>query len=217
MVQNSGFGFNFIRRHGPIPGELVSRPARSYLVPQSFKLKLLKRRRSYGRSADRALALWVKLARASSTFGRLTKRHIHSFGLTEPQFSALECLGHLGPLTLGVLSRKMLVSGGNVTCVVGHLERDGLVERVHTRGDRRKVVAKLTPKGGRLFAATFPGHASYVGEVASVLEPRDQEELSRLLRKLGLGLAGAAPAGRINTNTKSTATPSITHKRTHRS
>jgi MarR family 2-MHQ and catechol resistance regulon transcriptional repressor len=142
----------------------------------------------------------VKLARASSTFGKLTRGHIHSFGLTEPQFAVLDCLGHLGPLTLGELSRKMLVSGGNVTCVMGHLERDGLVERIRPRGDRRKVVAKLTPKGSRLFASVFGKHAAYVGEIASVLGAREQEELSRLLRKLGLALApgdGAEPpAGR---------------------
>jgi MarR family 2-MHQ and catechol resistance regulon transcriptional repressor len=149
----------------------------------------LKQGRSYGRSADRALALWVKLARASSTFGKLTERHIHSFGLTEPQFAVIECLGHIGPLTLGELSRKMLVSGGNITCVMGHLERDGLVERVHLRRDRRKVVAKLTPKGSRLFSSTFRKHAAYVGEIASVLNAREQDELSLLLRKLGLGLA----------------------------
>ena len=152
----------------------------------------MKTKRSYGEKADRALALWVKLARAYSTFGRITERHISSLGgLTEPQFGVLECLGHLGPLTLGELSRKLLVSGGNITCVVDHLERDGLVERVHARADRRKVVAKLTPKGNRLFTATFRKHAAYVGTVAAVLNAREQEDLSRLLRKLGLGLAGA--------------------------
>lgn len=160
----------------------------------------MKHRLSYGKPADRALALWVKLARASSTFGRLTQRHIHSFGLTEPQFAVIECLGHLGPLTLGDLSRKMLVSGGNITCVAGHLERDGLVERVRSPGDRRKTVARLTPKGRRLFAATFRKHAAYVGEIASVLDAREQEELSVLLRKLGLALAGTngRPDGRLN-------------------
>ena len=142
--------------------------------------------------------MWVKLARASATFGRLTERHIHSFGLTEPQFGVLECLGHLGPLTLGELSRKMLVSGGNITCVVDHLERDGFVERVRAKNDRRKVVAKLTPKGNRLFLATFRKHAMFVGSVASVLDAKEQATLARLLRKLGVGLAEARGRERVN-------------------
>lgn len=133
--------------------------------------------------------MWVKLARASQTFGRLTDRHIQSFGLTEPQFAVLECLGHLGPLTLGELTRKQLVSGGNITCVIDHLERDGLVTRRHPSDDRRKTVASLTAKGMELFDATFPRHAEYVASIASVLTAAEQEQLSRLLKKLGVTLA----------------------------
>jgi len=39
--------------------------------------------RSYGARADRALGMWVKLARAFATFNRLTVEHIRTFGLTQ--------------------------------------------------------------------------------------------------------------------------------------
>jgi MarR family 2-MHQ and catechol resistance regulon transcriptional repressor len=132
--------------------------------------------------------LWIKLARATSTFGKLAGDNIRSFGLTEPQFGVLECIGHLGPLALGELSRKRLVSGGNITCVVDNLEKDGLVERVHSSEDRRTIVAQLTPKGKKVFDETFVGHAEFITELASVLTEHEQEQLSHLLKKLGLGL-----------------------------
>lgn len=116
--------------------------------------------------------------------------------MTEPQFAVLECLGHLGPLTLGELSRKQLVSGGNITCVVDHLVRDGLVRRNHPKDDRRKTVAMLTSKGKRMFTSTFGTHAEYVGRMASVLTEAEQAELSRLLKKLGRSLAGGGIPGR---------------------
>ncbi len=144
----------------------------------------------YGKEADRALALWVKLMRASTTFGKLTLENIRSFGLTEPQFSVLECLGHLGPLTLGELSRKQLVSGGNITCVIDHLEESGLVERTHNPEDRRTVVARLTPDGRKLFEEIFPKHAAYVAKLAAVLTEEEQGTLAALLKRLGLALAG---------------------------
>ncbi|MFH0879598.1 MAG: flagellar hook capping FlgD N-terminal domain-containing protein, partial [Lentisphaerota bacterium] len=53
------------------------------------------------------------------------------------QFSALECLGHLGPMMIGELTRKQLVSGGNMTVVVDNLEKEGLVKRVVNAKDRR--------------------------------------------------------------------------------
>ena len=148
----------------------------------------MKNTQKYGKNEDLALGMWVKLARAASTFGKLTAENISSFGLTEPQFGAFECLGHLGPLTLGELSKKMLVSGGNTTCIIDNLEKLGLAERVPSTEDRRVVVAQLTPKGSKLFEKVFVRHAEFVTRLAAVLTRDEQETLSQILRKLGLAL-----------------------------
>ena len=148
----------------------------------------------YGRKADVALTMWVKLARATATLGKLTQEHIRTFGLTVPQFGALECLGHLGPMTIGELCRKQLVSGGNMTVVVDNLEKDGLVERTRTNEDRRVVHVRLTAKGKKLFNQIFPQHARYVADLAAVLSRAEQEELGRLARKLGTAARDAARA-----------------------
>lgn len=132
--------------------------------------------------------MWVKLARAATTFGRLTIEDIRRYGLTEPQFGALETLGHLGPMTIGDLCKKQLVSSGNMTVVVDNLERQGLVRRVHSKKDRRVILVQLTAKGKKLFQKIFRQHAKYVANLASVLTASEQEELSRLLKKLGLTL-----------------------------
>jgi MarR family 2-MHQ and catechol resistance regulon transcriptional repressor len=152
----------------------------------------MKTTKRYGRKADVALSMWVKLARASATFGKLTEEHIRTFGLTEPQFGALECLGHLGPMTIGQLCKKQLVSGGNMTVVVDNLEKEGLVERVPSKEDRRSILVRLTDKGEKLFNEIFAQHAQRVAKLASVLTEDEQEELGRLLKKLGLSLSGSA-------------------------
>jgi MarR family transcriptional regulator, 2-MHQ and catechol-resistance regulon repressor len=148
----------------------------------------MKNLQKYGKKADLALSLWVKLARAASTFGKLTSVNIKSFGLTEPQFSVLECLGHLGPLSSGELSKKMLVSGGNTTVVVDNLENIGLVERRHNKNDRRTIYVQLSTKGKKLFDEIFFQHAIYVSKIASVLNEQEQKSLAQLLKKLGLAL-----------------------------
>ena len=143
----------------------------------------------YGKRADLALALWVKLARAFAVFNHRTAEHIRTFGLTQPQFGAIEVLGHKGPLTLGELCRKRLVSGGNMTVVVDNLERDGLVERVRSTEDRRAIVVRLTPKGKSLFDKIFTQHADFVAQLASALTQQEQAELGSLLKKLGTRIA----------------------------
>ena len=142
----------------------------------------------YGKRANLALGLWVKLARATSTFNKLTTEDIRTYGLTEPQFAVLECLGHLGPMKLSTLSKKMLVSGGNITCVVDNLQKDGLVERVPSKEDRRAILVQLTQKGNRMFGEIFVRHAEFVASLSSVLGESEQRTLSELLKKLGLSL-----------------------------
>lgn len=149
----------------------------------------MKTTKQYGDRADAALSMWVKLARAYATFNRETVKDIRRYGLTQPQFGALECLGHLGPMTIGELSRKMLVSGGNMTCVVDNLEKEGLVRRQHSDEDRRAVIVTLTEKGTALFQDIFPQHAEYIRQLATALSDDEQVELSRLLKKLGQKLA----------------------------
>ena len=148
----------------------------------------LKTAEKYGKKASLALNLWIKLARASSTFNKLTTDNIRTFGLTEPQFAVLECLGHLGPMKLSVLSKKMLVSSGNITCVVDNLENDGLVERIPSKEDRRAILVQLTSQGEKKFDDIFVKHAEYITSVSSVLGEKEQEMLAGLLKKLGLSL-----------------------------
>ena len=148
----------------------------------------LKTTRQYGEKADLALTLWVKLARAAATFGRHAGKDIERYGLTQPQFSVLEILGHLGPMTIGEASKKMLVTGGCMTVIVDNLEREGLVERVRSSEDRRVIKLSLTAKGTKLFEKIFRQHAQVVERLASVLSTNEQTQLAHLLKKLGLGL-----------------------------
>jgi MarR family 2-MHQ and catechol resistance regulon transcriptional repressor len=142
----------------------------------------------YGKQADLALSLWVKLARASSLFGRHSARDIDRYGLTQPQFSVLEALGHLGPLTTGEIGKKMLVTGGCMTVIIDNMERDGLVERIRSTEDRRVIKVGLTAKGDELFRKVFRQHADRITELASALTEEEQQHLSALLKKLGLAL-----------------------------
>lgn len=132
--------------------------------------------------------MWVKLARASATFGRLTGKDIEQHGLTQPQFGVLEMLGHLGPMTIGDIGKRMLVTGGCVTVILDNLEKEELVERIRSVEDRRVIKVQLTDKGQSTFKTIFGMHAHRVAELASVLSEDEQLQLSTLLRKLGLAL-----------------------------
>jgi MarR family transcriptional regulator, 2-MHQ and catechol-resistance regulon repressor len=152
----------------------------------------MKTTKQYGKKIDLALSLWVKLARAHATFSHLTAANIHTFKLTPAQFGVVECLGHLGPMLIGDLTKKHLVSGGNMTVVVDNLEKEGIVRRSVSKKDRRAFYVQLTPKGKRLFQSTFISHAEFIARLASILTEAEQTELGILLKKLGLGISDIA-------------------------
>jgi MarR family 2-MHQ and catechol resistance regulon transcriptional repressor len=141
--------------------------------------------RSWSADQERALRLWIALARCFATFSRAVAGKVQEYGLTTPQFGILEALYHLGPLSLGDLAGKLLVTGGNVTYVMDRLEEQGLVYRERSPEDRRIIQAKLTEKGHELMAGVFPGHGAFVEDLCDALNPDEQESLRALLKKLG--------------------------------
>ena len=145
--------------------------------------------RAWTESQGVALGVWIALARCYATFTKAVAAKVQGYELTVPQFGALEALYHLGPLSLGDLADKLLVTGGNVTFVMDRLEAQGLVARYRSDTDRRVVLARLTESGRDLVARVFPEHAEYIEQLCRHLDPAEQDELRRLLKQLGKGIA----------------------------
>lgn len=138
---------------------------------------------------QRALKLFVVLSRASNAvISRLLKEGGQP-DLTHTEFEILEALLHKGPLLLGDVQRKILLSSGGVTYTIDRLADKGLVERRECATDRRARYAALTPKGHALISSIFPIYAERIERVMAALTAREQDEAIALLRKLGLAAA----------------------------
>lgn len=146
-----------------------------------------------GRKRDQELALklWVVLSRAHSAISEHARADIERHGLTVTEFGILEALYHKGPLLLGELQKKILVSSGGITYLVDRLESRGLVERRKCETDRRATYAALTPEGTALIQRIFPAHADCLQRVLAALDEDEKLEATRLIRKLGKGAATA--------------------------
>jgi MarR family 2-MHQ and catechol resistance regulon transcriptional repressor len=150
-----------------------------------------------------ALKLYVVLARATESLHAHTKADIESHGLSHTEFAILEALYHKGPMLLGEVQKKILVSSGGITFLIDKLEKRGLVTRRLCETDRRARFADLTKEGRELIAEIFPGHAEVIRRATAGLGLADQRKLIELLKALGAeaealeprpsGLAASAP------------------------
>ena len=154
-------------------------------------------RPSPARAADPAalpVSIWVRLLKTHGLMTRVLRRGLPR-GITLPQFDLLaqlhrhELAGDEGEgVTPTALTRKLLVTGGNVTVIVSRLTRDGLVERRRGVKDRRTVHLRLTPRGRALVERELPRHRAAVAELLSGVPARDLERLRELLGRVNAAL-----------------------------
>ena len=132
-----------------------------------------------------ALKLWVVLARTFWAVGEVSKADIERHELTPAEFAILEVLYSKGPLLLGEVQKKVLVSSGGITFLVDRLTSRGLVERQACPSDRRARYAALTRRGQKLMGEIFPQHAAAIRLAMSGLGRAEQRQATELLKVLG--------------------------------
>lgn len=119
------------------------------------------------------LRLWLRLLSTTKLMSQEIRRRLRrEFGATLPQFDLLSQLEReKDGLRLGELSRRTMVTNGNITGLVERLETDGLVVREKLPGDRRVVVACLTPKGRATFQAMAKAHEGWLKDMMADIDP----------------------------------------------
>jgi DNA-binding MarR family transcriptional regulator len=84
---------------------------------------------------------------AAHSLSHLYERWADKYGLSEGRLGVLFRLYRCGATPLGDLAHDVDSTPRNITGLVDHLEKDGLVERVPDPDDRRSVRANLTEAG----------------------------------------------------------------------
>ena len=137
------------------------------------------------------LRLWLRLLTCTTLVeGEIRARLRRDFDTTLPRFDLMAALDRGAGMTLGEVSRHMMVSNGNVTGLAARLEAEGLVERRARPGDRRAQLLRLTPKGRREFARQSAAHEAWVAELLDGLAAEERAALFRLLGRAKLSVRG---------------------------
>ncbi|MEY2804732.1 MAG: hypothetical protein RL657_2068 [Pseudomonadota bacterium] len=136
-----------------------------------------------------SLRLWLRLLSCSTRIEDTIRQRLREqFGITLPRFDLMAQLEREPDgLTMGELSRRMMVTGGNITAIVDQLEGEALVVRKPLPGDRRAHRVSLTAAGRKAFAQMARVHETWVVELLSPLTDRQQAQLHKLLGALKHG------------------------------
>ncbi|WP_157219950.1 MarR family winged helix-turn-helix transcriptional regulator [Flavisphingomonas formosensis] len=135
--------------------------------------------------------VWLRLLSCSTIIEkRLRRRFADRYDTTLPRFDVLATLErHPDGVTMGELSRALLVSNGNVTALVRQLEGAGLVSTRSPEGDRRSSIVALTAEGRSHFAELAAAHHAWIKGMFAGVPNADLRALFDLLATVKASIA----------------------------
>ena len=137
-------------------------------------------------SDHHSLKLWLRLLTCSSLIEKKLRDELRlSFDMTLPRFDFLAQLERAPDgLTMGELSKRMMVSGGNISGIAAQLVDEGLIDRCQVPSNRRTFIVTLTQKGRNEFDTIAKTHERWVIEMLGQLDQDDAKQLMNLLLKV---------------------------------
>jgi DNA-binding MarR family transcriptional regulator len=109
---------------------------------------------------------------------------LKDYGITPPQFVALQWLKEEGDMTIGDLSTKMYLAFSTTTDLIDRMEKNNLVSRLRNPQDRRVVKVHLLEEGSRIIHEAVSRRQKYLSNLFVTFEIDEVKDLQRLLSKL---------------------------------
>ena len=130
------------------------------------------------------LRIWLRLLTCCNMLeSRVRQRLQRDFATTLPRFDVLAQLYRESPLSMSELSRRTMVSNGNITGLVARLAQEGLIAKKPAR-DRRVQMVELTQDGRAQFEDQARKHRAWIGEMMGALSTEDMRTLHVLLARV---------------------------------
>ncbi len=139
-----------------------------------------------GASDRMELRVWLRLITCFNLLDGAVRQCLHqNHATTLPRFDVLAQLYRTSaPMSMGELSRRLMVTNANITGLIDRLAREELVERRPSAEDRRRHMVELTAEGRSLFAAMADDHRVWLRDMNAGLARAEMAELFGLLGRL---------------------------------
>ncbi|MBU3028717.1 MarR family winged helix-turn-helix transcriptional regulator [Paracoccus marinaquae] len=136
--------------------------------------------------ATRRLKLWIRMLGVTRQVENQLREFLRvDFDTTLPRFDVMAALYRRREgLTMTDLSRTLLISNGNTTTVVSRLVQDGLVRRLYSEEDRRRITVTLTAEGIARFEILAARHRELIDRLFAELGDEDLDALRDVFRRL---------------------------------
>jgi DNA-binding MarR family transcriptional regulator len=127
----------------------------------------------------------LRVFHAAQVFEKAAKRVFSPHGLTAAQFNVLNLLADQpAGLRASDLAASLIVDPSNVTGLLNRMERDGLVEQLENKADRRQRIVGLTSKGRSLWSKSSRDYEKCLLTLGSLVSDKEQKTIEAALVRL---------------------------------
>lgn len=139
-----------------------------------------------GESEQLDIRIWLRLLTCANLIERRVRKNLRdNFDTTLPRFDVLAQVDRTPEgQPMRELSRRMMVTNGNITPLVDRLVEDSLINRTPSPEDRRVQHVNLTPEGKEILDEMIPAHNSWVNTLMADLDRENASDLYALLGEL---------------------------------
>jgi DNA-binding MarR family transcriptional regulator len=164
-----------------------------HLYDSRFRQALRAARRPLSEKEMRTVEAMTALRITARQTHQLMDRWAEKHGLSEGRLHVLFTLASAPEhqLPLGELADQLDVTPRNVTGLIDHLERDGLVQRIDDPADRRLTYARLTVAGGKRIEGMRAQGLEWQLKIAAGLSTEELEQLRHACLRLIENMTGA--------------------------
>ncbi|MBX3526530.1 MAG: MarR family transcriptional regulator [Rhodoblastus sp.] len=158
------------------------------------------------REGNSDLRLWLRILTIHKLVNNEVRRRLREqFGMSLSRFDLLAQLdGKAEGMRMGELSKRLMVTTGNITGLVDELVAEGLVERLPDPTNRRASLAAMTTQGRKAFSAAAKANESWIAEMFAGLSASEKAAIFAMLGRQKADIAARlqdAGAQETKTNT----------------
>jgi len=139
------------------------------------------------------LRVWLMLMTIHKLVrNEISRRFRDRFAVTLPRFDLMSQLRRSpNGLRMVEISKRLMVTNGNVTAITNQLEKERLVRRTVDSCNRSAFIIEMTPKGKKAFDAMAREHQGWLVDLLSGWTNAEKKAMLSLLGKNKAHLAKA--------------------------
>lgn len=128
----------------------------------------------------------IFIVMASEMFKKRSSAIFKKYGLTFSHYNVLKYLVACeeGWDTVGNVSKRMLVTGANVTGLAKRMQKAGLIERKNDKKDERLTMLQITPKGFKALEEIRNIQGKHVAKYLDTCPQQQKEQVLSVLKHI---------------------------------